>query len=103
MNYEFKGTKGKWVESDYPAERYTKKLYNKVVLSGEESHEVANCCGRTTQKAEANAKLISKAPELFEMVKKLIDKLDEYAQSFGYDESKLIGEAKQLLKQATES
>ena len=46
---------------------------------------------------DGNAKLISKAPEMYEMLNKLVKQLDEYSQVYGYDEAKLIGEAEQLI------
>ncbi|MDV3636743.1 hypothetical protein CMU84_16455 [Elizabethkingia anophelis] len=50
---------------------------------------------------EANAKLISKAPEILEMLKILIEDIEEegnYSRQTSYD----ITEAKQLIKEATE-
>lgn len=68
---EFKGTKGKW------------KLHKHAfacVVSDESSLLVSNCGGRTSNvnsdelyiEQQANALLISKAPEMFEILKEFL-------------------------------
>jgi len=101
---EFKGTKGKWVFNE---------TQMKIKGSGDiEGHTViANVSpkmdfsrGMTTQKA--NALLISKAPEMLEMLKDIIKQANEvvYVNSMGASETyfQLINQAEQLIKEATE-
>lgn len=113
-NFEFKGTKGKW------------KLHKHAfacVVSDESSLLVSNCGGRTSNvnadelhiEQQANALLISKAPEmLFELNETLKDLL--VLQGNVLESSKIdkrwdgmceliqiwIDRKKQLIKEATE-
>lgn len=95
---EFKGTKGNWKVDSYdntlvrPDIRYT-------------NEGICRCFSKnyTGNKFEdqANALLISKAPEMLEMLKILIQDIEEegnYSRQTGYD----IEEAKKLIKSATE-
>lgn len=94
---EFKGTKGKW------------KLHKHAfacVVSDESSLLVSNCCGRTSNlnsdelyiEQQANALLISKAPEMLEMLKLWCMDMEERGRAYGdcYEMTK------QLIKEATE-
>jgi hypothetical protein len=77
----FKGTKGKWVHS----------RINAVYALNDE------CIAITyTNNKEANARLISKAPEMLEMLEKLVE-LHELGHHIGQYEM-----AQQLIKEATE-
>lgn len=84
MNYEFKGTRGKW----YPVsldEFWTIRdgdFYNSIDIFNEEE----------CPEAKQNAVLASMAPEMFEFIKK-------HYKYLKLDDQK---EAEQLLKQATE-
>ena len=88
---EFKGTKGKW-EINSRASRNVR--CNNLT--------VANCSqgqdGENETEEKANALLISKAPEMLEMLKELV-KQNTYR---GYEESEDVIEAKQLIKEATQ-
>lgn len=75
---EFKGTKGKWVKRD-----------NAVVTDA----KLIADCSWVSQDDKYNALLISKAPEMLEFIKKLVD-----GKYLDYHEE----EAKQLIKSATE-
>lgn len=84
---EFKGTKGKWVLGD-------EKYYN-----GNKAFEVwygndGECVAEVVHKIE-DAKLISKAPEMLEMLEYLHDRL---GTAFTQEKQ----EIEQLIKEATE-
>ena len=90
---EFKGTKGKW------------KLHKHAfacVVSDESSLLVSNCGGRASNvnadelyiEQQANALLISKAPEMLEMLQWLYSRL---GTSFSQEKE----EIEQLIKEAT--
>ena len=87
---EFKGTKGKWILGD-------EKYYN-----GNKAFEVwygndGECVAEVVHKIE-DAKLISKAPELLEMISELLKELEFH----GYRHSTTIYNAQNLIKEATE-
>jgi hypothetical protein len=82
---EFKGTKGKW---------YVSKAHK--TINDEKGFGIAQENGhRNSNEWDANALLISKAPEILEMLKKVVKYYHIY-------ESDILDEAKQLIKQATE-
>lgn len=91
---EFKGTKGRWIEYDQEPDQVTKTL---LAVSGyaEGDHEVFTTYGRNLQEVKANAQLISKAPEMLEMLKEFCNDCD------GYDLDYLVGKAQEIIKQAT--
>lgn len=80
---EFKGTKGKW---------FTKlgEVYSELAEDDELICEFHNYSSKEVQ---ANAILISKAPEMLEMLKKLVDTYELLGMS---------NQVKQLIKEATE-
>jgi spore coat protein CotF len=82
---EFKGTKGKW------------EVKKGQVLNGVYSSKEPICICYGENKVE-NALLISKSPEILEILKKL---LQMYTQT-EKPSTRLILEAKQLIKEATE-
>jgi hypothetical protein len=91
---EFKGTKGKW-------EHY-KPLHigSDNVSFGDQTGfnpyiEIWHCQFENKEEAKANALLISKAPEMLEMLKKIFFGND-------YKNPSLHMEIKQLIKEATE-
>ena len=99
---EFKGTKGNWkYEVIYGKKRpkitvqipIREDYYQELVLGiiGEDDCTVASCCCR---EEHANALLISKAPEMLEMLQ-LIDRKG----GLGIN---IHREIKQLIKEATE-
>lgn len=102
---EFKGTKGRWYTSHrqkrnssmYDTEVYCEKGKTIAVISWYQREPVKEIYeGRevlvTRTDREANALLISKAPEMLEMLIKLTSTMDY----------RNIDEAKQLIKEATE-
>lgn len=89
---QFKGTKGNWI------------VGKNVICSDEEGLEGNIIClnpnesggfPESGKKWKANALLISKAPEMLEMLERLVDYYKAYNSS-------LLEEAKQLIKEATE-
>ena len=83
---EFKGTKGKW---------YVSKAYK--TINDEKGFGIAQENGiRNSNEWDANALLISKAPEMLEMLNKVCKKLK------GNGFPMLQEEIEQLIKEATE-
>ena len=91
---EFKGTKGKWY-----LENYTDH-YTNIVRCDNGVHNTI-FLGSTTQcggeEARANALLMSKAPEMLEMISELLKELAFH----GYQHSTTIYNAHNLIKEAT--
>jgi hypothetical protein len=81
VSMEFKGTKGKWEVSVNQFEN------NNIICDGFYLGEARN---------KYDALLISKAPEMLEMLKKIILEIDPHSQSKQY------GEIEQLIEEATE-
>ena len=88
---EFKGTKGNWklTENEYG--------YYTSVRNLDDSRKV--CTSRINNQIESNANLllISKAPEMLEMLDKIIKEHETDTKSWS-----TILEIKQLIKEATE-
>lgn len=113
---KFKGTQGKW---DYNVKHRgstknsliqvlipIRKDYTKVLELGQISEDectVAKCC---CTESHANALLISKAPEMLEMLEEITEQANEIIRinSMGASETyyQLINKAEQLIKKATE-
>tara|TARA_R110000822_G_scaffold178776_2_gene318697 strand:- start:199 stop:504 length:306 start_codon:yes stop_codon:yes gene_type:complete len=98
---EFKGTKGKWTVDKYSYEKgvdmnlpIKSDIKNRGWIADSKGNHVN--IGMTTEEMEANALLISKAPEMLEMLDKLIPILKENSRF------SLLDELKQLIKEATE-
>jgi hypothetical protein len=95
---EFKGTKGKWI--------FREGYRNDVITADDRSFGIvdfgteqeAYLADYPLQELKANALLISKAPEMLEMLKELV-KQNTYR---GYEESEDVIEAKKLIKVATQ-
>ena len=94
----FKGTKGKGKWKYYKAVNCSK---NKHIVSTEDGRGLfisgyhSNACEN-----EYNALLISKAPEMLEMLEELVYQFERINNSAQEDE--LLEQAQQLIKQATE-
>ena len=84
---DFKGTKGKF---------YTKYVNGFIRIIDKDDNNVLDTPFKELN--EANALLISKAPEMLEMLKELV-KQNTYR---GYEESEDVIEAKKLIKEATQ-
>jgi hypothetical protein len=91
---EFKGTKGRWklAENEYG--------YYTSVRNLDDTRKV--CVSRVNNQIESNANLllISKAPEMLDMLNELIHAF-EGENLHGFQEERL-SEANQLIKEATE-
>lgn len=93
---DFKGTKGKWIIENDPEQKLSiysddeKERYNIVCFAAEYMMSMRYW--------EANAKLIASAPELLEMVKLLVDRMEE--NDLG--KFNAVSRAKELIKKATE-
>ena len=63
---KFKGTKGKWIEIHVSNDRgdYYKAMAENV--------SICNVTTRNSEQAKANAKLIAASPEMFEMLKVIL-------------------------------
>lgn len=97
---EFKGTEGKWLKHVTPKHKIGVLIGNRFLQLGtiyEEDCLVASCC-KTEE--HANALLISKAPEMLEMLKELLIDLQSEAISTSMNDT--INRTKQLIKEATE-
>lgn len=97
---EFKGTKGKWKISKTP--EYHEPKCSKVEVFSEESPNFWICKIQNNgliekNEGNANALLISKAPEMLEMLKQCVETL-EFSENIGFT----YDEVKQLIKEATE-
>ena len=98
---EFKGTKGKWEVR--PADHIGCTLVYFGDFKGEIQCWHHHGDTMTSKEANANALLISKAPEMLEMLEKLLDavdwSVDQWQGNGGREREDKI---KQLIKEATE-
>jgi hypothetical protein len=92
---EFKGTKGEWSFTDYgnfiAVETKLDNGQEHTVFTDQFCH-----ASKFSGDAKANALLISKAPEMLEMLKDILKETDPHGQSKRYNE------IEQLIKEATE-
>lgn len=82
---EFKGTKGKWFKPN-----------GTTIIQSDNGSEICDYAGykTTLEEDEANALLISKAPEMLEMLNKLY--AEDLLKDYQDDVLKLIKEATEL-------
>jgi hypothetical protein len=95
---EFKGTHQKW---GYRPQSISKNgFYIETINKNHIGTFIGEVGGglQDLKEIEANALLISKAPEMLEMLKELV-KQNTYR---GYEESEDVIEAKKLIKEATQ-
>jgi hypothetical protein len=92
---EFKGTKGKWNYYEQPITGF----YIQTIGKHPDDSFIADIGGglQSKKEVEANALLISKAPEMMEMLKQCVETL-EFGGQIGFTYTV----AKQLIKEATE-
>lgn len=98
---EFKGTKGNW-----SVERHQHHLCGDYLIIDENDYQLAIADNEYIQdyeKTKANALLISKAPEMLEMLNVLRNDYGNYVQNILQDSHRLnrIKEIEQLIKEAT--
>jgi thiaminase len=95
---KFKGTKGKWnISTDDKGNHYMNVSGNYEfvkIYSGDSDFIV--------KMQKANALLISKAPEMLEMLDKIVFLTDNFQVSFQDFKERYNLEIKQLIKEATE-
>lgn len=107
---EFKGTKGKWelgVDCNIMSEIVTERIKtHKDEIVKKEDGEIAQCWQDfhdgtiiPRKECEANALLISKAPEMLEMLNRVL-KLNNVAKE--HISESFFTDIKQLIKEATE-
>ncbi|WP_336704441.1 hypothetical protein [Chryseobacterium indologenes] len=103
---EFKGTKGKWIKSLSKKNNIIVKSEDGFSLNltfgkiSEDDCTTANCCKK---EEHANALLVSKSPEMLEMLKKARDKFIDLKHDNNLPELKDIQwEIEDLIKEATE-
>ena len=87
---EFKGTKGKWYRG-----------ISTGVVSMSTQTKVAQADGVDYKESIANALLISKAPEMLEMLQWFVENFEGVFHK-GTETDNKVNEAQQLVKQATE-
>jgi hypothetical protein len=80
---EFKGTKGKWFSSSLE------------IISMPTQTKIGKISGNNYEEARFNAQLISKAPEMLDMLKKIMKTYDKGTQTY-LDCQKLIKEATEI-------
>jgi len=96
---EFKGTKGKWEVTNH------NDVYSKyalpIALIYDGSTTLNSFKESDIETCKSNAKLIASAPEMFEMLKDVLDTNKEY---WGHDENSVyqIDEIEKLLTKITE-
>lgn len=90
---EFKGTKGKWQIGEIKHSVWGENRKG-CIADCTGVHNKHFYIGFTSEESEANALLISKAPEMLEMLKRFVKSDDLQIEDFI--------EAEQLIKEATE-
>lgn len=95
---EFKGTKGKWYLQEFT------DVYTNIVRcdngKGNETLWICNLHGESAENRNRyNAQLISKAPEMLEMLKKCTEILGD--APLGSEMTEWVSEANKLIKEAT--
>ncbi|MDV3470863.1 hypothetical protein CMU02_08990 [Elizabethkingia anophelis] len=111
---EFKGTKAPWVMTSLPFETNTDSVasiygeYEAISPTDGGSYLIADISKSPGyEKAKANAKLISKAPEMLQALHDFINakgeilKALDYANNMAEDYQYLFDNAETLIKQAT--
>jgi hypothetical protein len=105
----FKGTKGKWVVYNYQGKGGVIDILpkNEDINTSQQIAQVfnrvevgisSNGLSKNSTQVEADALLISKAPELLKMLELLVDRMEE--NDLGNFSA--VKRAKQLIKEATE-
>ena len=96
---EFKGTKGKWKIKDIKSTLETEINSSEYRIAKVKHYKGKNFNDPIEKEAKANALLISKAPEMLEMIQSLIE-----AKNNGndWDSEELFIKAEVLIKESTE-
>lgn len=98
----FKGTKGKW-ELCKTYNEIDKPMFSITSNEGKVAfcYNLELCCG-VQERSNANALLISKAPEMLEMLETCFDMLDRTKPPTEEHMKEVKTKIKQLIKEATE-
>lgn len=94
---EFKGTKGKWITEKFDLKGYEKSI---LILSKNDNKQIAEVNFEYLRNDDYvyNALLISKAPEMLEMLHKVLEEnMTDYSCCMD-----IKNEIEQLIKEATE-
>ncbi|MCT4330936.1 hypothetical protein HZP13_14550 [Elizabethkingia anophelis] len=95
---EFKGTKGKWLIHKRAPVKNDLGIFHKPIYSGVNVENIAcEAFNKELIACEANAKLISKAPEMLEMLKRCEVRIEPKDIHIS-----LLNDLRQLIKEATE-
>lgn len=103
----FKGTKGKWVITSGNPNGFELPAF-KVQLKNEDPFDSWDICAvwndlPSKEESKANALLISKAPEMLEMLEIIYQQVDFSFEAWGSDTGlKMEAEIKKIIKEATE-
>ena len=99
---EFKGTKGKWYIENLHAPKEGKYPAFEIDISTETEENMCTVwyAELFAEEAKANALLISKAPEMLEMLIGFVERWDFVNPHLFYNAE--IEQARQLIKEATE-
>jgi hypothetical protein len=95
---EFKGTKGKWKEGlGIDLLGNNDELMQIIIFSKEvNTHNIAHVFGLSQEEVMTNALLISKAPEMLEMLKEIANQIEDGRTYITKDD------IEKLIKEATE-
>lgn len=98
---EFKGTKGKWITEKFDLEGYEKSI---LIVSKNDNKQIAEVNFEYLRNDDYvyNALLISKAPEMLEMLQKIVLMTEICNGTFEDFRERYNTEIKQLIKEATE-
>lgn len=106
---EFKGTKRKWEITGRPFFDEDAGNIGSYYIATENKEQIMatvpayESWGQTLETARANALIISKAPEMLEMLKEIVSEFDIYKSlAQGTSKCDAIMKAEQLIKEATE-
>jgi hypothetical protein len=104
MVSKFKGTKGRWVINDTENRIFGKKDNYHKITAGCGYYDKDRNCGFDISAfiSKEDALLISKAPEMLEMLEKLRLIFDNFAMPTESDLKNYSCEINQLIKEATE-
>jgi hypothetical protein len=98
---EFKGTKGVWRLSHGLPEITTSR---EGILEGSKSIAAISTFSKSEEEVKANALLISKAPEMLNLFKKILIHVDWTYENWTSNHGLIIKEEiNQLIKEATEN
>ena len=104
---DFKGTKGRW---NHKRGKRSKYEFDNIIIDEKGNYILkwsntgSYCHKLTIKESQANGKLISKAPEMLEMLQELVISADDMFNDGEPSETyyQLINKAEKLIKEATE-